>query len=121
MVEVAVLYEELKLIRVPWDGKHELRHDGVVAIAICGTGHKRVQSEISHDFYELVWTDTDCCLTGHDGDYGFFSLTKLKKDPDWRFPFILPENCIEFEGVYVDKDEWQEALLIYSDPNGGMF
>jgi len=118
-VDIVVLYEGLKLVRVAWDLKNILSREGVIALAICAFG-KRYQSSIHHDYYQLVWTDIDCCLTGHDGDYGFFSLTEPGV-VDRRFPFILPENSIEFHGVYVSKDEYNEAKLIFADLNGGMF
>ena len=114
--EITVLYDDLNITKVAWDEKHSLRLDKVLAIAILNGG-KRNQSVILHDYYHLIWTDTDCCLTGHDGDYGFYGVDGV----DWRFPFLMPENSIEFEGVYVSKDDWEKALLIYADPDGGMF
>lgn len=118
LTQVAILYSDLNVVRVPWADKETLKRTDVLAIAVISDG-KRNQCSISHDYYQLIWTDTDCCLTGHDGDYGFFPFDG--SDPDWRFPFMMPEDCIEFEGVYVNKDDWQKALLIYADPNGGMF
>ena len=117
---IAILYSGLNLVRVQWDRKDTLLHHDVICIAVIHPDNKRFQSAIGHDYYQLIWTDDDCCLTGHDGDYGFFSLT----DPgqvDWRFPFIMPENVIEFEGVYVSKEEYAEAKLLFADPDGGMF
>ena len=119
MTEIAILYERLQLVRVDWADRQTLRRDGVIAITICAPG-QRYQSSIAHDYYQLVWTEKDCCLTGHDGDYGFFSLTEPGVI-DWRFPFILPENSIEFLGVYVSKEEYAEARIIFGDPNGDMF
>lgn len=116
--EVAVLYHDLNVVRVTWADKQTLKLDRVLAIAVLNAG-KRNQCSISHDFYQLIWTDTDCCLTGHDGDYGFFPFDGSA--PDWRFPFLMPENCIEFDSVYVSKDIWQRALTIYADPYGDMF
>lgn len=117
--EVAVLYHDLNVVRVAWADKRTLKFTDVLAIAVLNDG-KRNQSSILHDYYQLIWTDTDCCLTGHDGDYGFFSFDG--GTPDWRFPFLMPTNYIEFEGVYQhDQKKWQEALLIYADPDGGMF
>lgn len=117
--EIAVLYNNLRVVRVPWVEKLSLRRDNVLALAVLNNG-KRNQCSILHDYYQLIWTDADCCLTGHDGDYGFYSLDEPNV-VDWRFPFVIPENCIEFEGVYVDKEDWQRALEIYADPDGGMF
>ncbi len=120
--EIAICYGDLSVVRVPWDEKESLSRTGVLSIALIILGQtQRCQSSISHDYYQLIWTDTECCLTGHDGDYGFYSLSDAKRSPDWRFPFIMPANCIEFEGVYVGKEDWQKALTIYADPNGGMF
>lgn len=116
--EVAILYSDLKVIRVPWADKHSLRRDYVLAMAVL-IGGKRNQCSISHDYYQLVWSDTDCCLTGHNGDYGFYSFDG--DDTDWRFPFLMPDNSIEFESIYVGKEVWGKALEIYADPNGGMF
>ncbi len=120
--EIAVLYTGLNLVRVPWDEKERLKRDGVIAIAVLIAGqNKRFLCSIGHDYYQLVWTDKDCCLTGHDGDYGFYKFADPNRDTDWRFPFIMPKNCIEFEGAYADKDEWGKALLIYADQSGRMF
>ena len=33
----------------------------------------------------------------------------------------MPKNSIEFLGVYVSKEEYAKAKLIYADPDGGMF
>lgn len=114
--EIAVLYGDLTIVRVPWVEKHSLETDQVLAIAVMQTGLFR-QCSILHDYYQLIWTEDACCLTGHDGDYGFFGVAGV----DWRFPFVMPENCIEFDSVYVNKDDWQKALLIYADPDAGMF
>jgi len=120
-VEVAVLYGDLSIVRVPWDEKLTLRRDNVIAIAVLNSlDIKRRQSSIEHDYYQIIWTDEDCCLTGHDGDYGF-SRFDNPQVVDWRFPFILPENSIEFEGITIDKEEYAKAKSIYSDPDGGMF
>lgn len=120
-VEVAVLYSDMKVVRVPWIEKEILRRNDVIAISIPNAdGKRRHQSSIRHDFYQLVWTDTDCCLTGHDGDYGFYGL--IDRDVvDWRFPFDMPENSIEFEGVYVSAEDYKIAEAIFGDPNGEMF
>ena len=118
-----MLYGDLSLVRVPWEEKRILRRTGVLAISVVAAGHprNRRQSSISHDWYQLIWTDVDSCLTGHDGDYGFCRFD----DPnivDWRFPFILPENSIEFEGVYTKtQEDWKAALVIYADQSGQMF
>lgn len=115
--EIAVLYNTLQVTRVSWAQRRSLQTDQVLAIAILYPGMKRNQCAILHDYYQLIWTDDACCLTGHDGDYGFYNGDTVY----WRFPFLLPENSIEFEGVYVSKDDWEKALLIYADPDGGMF
>jgi len=115
--EIAVLYRDLEIVRVPWAERCTLDTCDVEAIAVIGEQWR--QCSISHDYYQLIWTDSDCCLTGHDGDYGFYSLNGSKVE--WRVPFILPENCIEFQSVYISKQGWQKALAIYADPDGGMF
>lgn len=119
MTEIAVLYASLELVRVPWKDKQTLKLEDVEAIAVIGKRWR--QCSILHDYYQLVWTDTDCHLSGHDGDYGFYPFGA--RDPDWRFPFIIPENSLEFttESSYLSKKDWQKALEIYADPNGGMF
>lgn len=119
--EIAVLYNDLALVRVPWSEKHSLKCEDVEAIAIIDNG-KRDQCKIGHDFYYLVWTDIDCNLSGHDGDFGFYPFDG--GPPEWRFPFILPENSIVFttENSMLDKKEdWAKVLEIYADPDGGMF
>ncbi len=116
--------EGFVVVRVPWADRNILCLTDVLHISIIISGHKkRRQSSSFHDFYQLIWdeNETECCLTGHDGDYGFYSLTDPSKQPDWRFPFVMPKNCIEFEGVYVDKETWKKSLLVYADPNGRMF
>lgn len=121
--EVAVLYNDLVIQRVVWDDKHTLERVGVLAIAVLHSDEEqRHQSEIGHDLYQLVWTDIDCCLTGHDEDYQFVKLNApTLENRAWRFPFIMPRNSMEFEGIYVDDIVWQRALAIYADPDGGMF
>lgn len=128
--EIAVCYadttveEGFVVIRVPWADRATLPLTGVLHIALIMDGQdQRYQSSSYHDYYQLVWNtqETECCLTGHDGDYGFFSLEDYKQKPDWRFPFILPRTCIEFEGVYVDDDVWEASKLIYGNSAGRMF
>lgn len=119
LIEIVVLYNDLRIVRVPWIDKLTLDTRDVEAIAIIGKQWR--QCSILHDFYYLVWTDTDCNLSGHDGDFGFFSFDS--RNIDWRFPFILPENSIEFttENSMLNKEDWTRALEIYADPEGGMF
>lgn len=119
-IEIAILYEDLVVVRMPWDKKEILARDGVIAISIINSLAVKRQCSIQHDLYQLIWTDTDYCLTGHDDDYGFINF----KNPDlidWRFPFIMPENSMEFEGEIIPGDQYSKAKLIYADPDGGMF
>lgn len=117
--EVAVLYSDLNIVRVPWEEKRTLETRDVEAIAIIGEQWR--QCSILHDFYYLVWTDTDCNLSGHDGDFGFWPFDGHLAD--WRFPFILQENTIEFttEHSLLNKVDWARAQEIYADPNSGMY
>lgn len=123
-MEVAVMYADLQIQRVAWRDKDSLRRDGVICIAVLNPLRKhftkRPQALIEHDFYLLTWTDTECCLTGHNGDYGFYSFAKPEQ-VDWRFPFILTPNSIVFEGGTIPSERYAEAKLIYADPAGGMF
>lgn len=124
MIEVAVMYADLHIERVPWGAKDTLRRDGVICIAVLNDKRqyfsKRQQALIEHDFYILTWTDTECCLTWHDGDYGFFSFDKPEQ-ADWRFPFILTPNSIVFEGETIESEEYAKAKSIFADLQGGMF
>jgi len=123
MPELAVLYGDLSIIRVPWDKKETLQRDNVIAIAIVDPNRARKdlrpQSSIEHDYYILVWTDEDCWLGGHDGDYGFFSF--YGKGIDWRFPFILPKNSIVFEGVQISAEDYGKAKQMFKDRFGRMY
>jgi len=120
MVDIAVLYADLEVDRVSWADKANLKRDEVLAISVVSTEHhKRLLSKIGHDYYQLVWTDDDVCLTGHDDDYMFCSLTG--PGFGWRFPFMLPDSSIEFEGVTVHSDQFEKAKLIYGDPKGPMY
>lgn len=120
LVEVAVLYGDLKVIRAPWSGKASLKRDGVIAISVINSHAIKRQCSIEHDFYHLIWDDTGYCLTGHDGDYGFV-IAAQPDNIEWKFPYILPENIIEFEGIAIPGEEYHKAKLIYGDQNGGMF
>lgn len=117
--EVAILYADLSIVRVSWDEKHSLPRENIEAIAVIGEQWR--QCSILHDFYYLVWTDTDCNLSGHDGDFGFYPFDG--READWRFPFILPDNTIEFttENALLNKAYWKRAQEIYNDPDGGMY
>lgn len=118
-VEVAILYANLKVVRVSWADKRTLDLCNVEAIAVIAEQWR--QCSIMHDFYHLVWTDSDCNLSGHDGDYGFYPFDA--RDPNWRFPFIMPENSLMFttEHAMLNKEDWQKVLEIYADPDGSMF
>lgn len=121
-VEIAVCYSNIEVVRLPWAQRDRLALDGVLSLAVICPGDPQGECRsIYHDFYQLVWDDSHFCLTGHDGDYGFYSFT----EPDvveWRFPFDLRENSLEFIGAYADTDElWQKALDIYGDRSGPMY
>lgn len=118
--EVAVLYADLSVVRVPWEDKLTLKREDVIAISVISPNHhKRMLAEIEHDYYQLVWTDTDVCLTGHDGDYLFCSLTSA--DYEWRHPFDLPENSIEFKGATIPSDQYEKAKRIFGNMQGPMY
>lgn len=123
-VEVAVMYANLSIQRVPWHLKHTLPTTGVICIAVLHPDRphhtKHHQALIERDVYLLIWTDVDCCLCGHDDDFAFHDLTDQNK-VDWRFPFIRPANCIEFEGQTITGDLYARAKMIFADPAGGMF
>lgn len=122
--DIVVMYEGLNLIRVKWEDRETLRRDGVLMIALIYPGAiKRYQHADRCDWYHLIWNeaDTACFLGGHDGDRGFYQFDDPSIDVDWRFPYLLPENCIEFVGEYTSREEWKEALEIYGDPEGPMF
>jgi hypothetical protein len=128
-LQVAVLYSDLAVCKVEWSGKETLKRDDVLAIAIVHpkeeARRKRHQAVIEHDFYVLAWTDTECYLGGYDDDYYWFSLTEPWKPYGegftHRFPFTLPENSMLFEGVFVDKEVYAQAKLIFGDREGPMF
>jgi len=127
---VAVMYgKDLRIVRVPWDQKQTLQFDDVICISLIHedaySKRKRQQAVIEFDYYTLVWTDTDCYLGGYDDDYYFFSL----KEP-WkpygegfihRFPFIMPENSMLFEGVMISPEQYAKAKDIFNDRAGDMF
>lgn len=128
--EITIIYGEshgtlTDIVRVPWEDRLCLRRTGVVAISLIHASRphptKRYQQAISLDIYHLIWTDTDCYLGGHTEDFLFCKLTETGENRSWRFPYILPKNCMEFEGIYVSKEAWHEARKIYADPNGLMF
>lgn len=113
--EIAVLYRGLVRKCVPWGRRETLKRDDVLAVELSG-GHDRRQALIGHDWYYLVWTEADCCLVPYDGTDTFFSLTEPNR-LSTRFPFVLPDNCIVFEGVYVGSEEYEEAKRIF---DGGL-
>jgi hypothetical protein len=116
--EVAVMYSGLRIVRVPWAGRESLQRDDVIAVAVINDAHVRRCAVIEYDWYQLIWTDTDYCLTGHDEPYRFFNLEG--RVVETRFPFVMPENSIEFEGVQVSAAEYAKAKEIFADPDGGM-
>jgi len=129
MPDVVVLYGGLSLVRVPWDEKDMLVTDGVLSIAIVHSDpknlNKRRQAVCEYDYYVLAWGDNSSYLGGYDDDFYWFSLTEPWKPHGegfvHRFPYILPENSILFEGVMVDKEVYAGAKRIFSDRDGGMY
>lgn len=119
-VEVAVLYANLAVVRVRWEDKRTLQLDEVIAVSVVSRKyHKRLLAEIEHDYYLLIWTDTEVCLSGHDDDYLFCSLDG--PGYRWRFPFDLPLHSIEFKGATIDAVEYEKAKAIFGDPQGPMY
>ena len=129
MTEIAVMYGDLSIVRVPWAERESLRRDYVLSIAILQPDrprkHTRYQAVCEFDYYVLAWSETDCYLGGYDDNLYWFSLTEpWKKYGEGfihKFPFILPENSILFEGVMIDKDEYAKAKKIFLDRDGGMY
>ena len=124
--EVAVLYSDLSIVRVPWARKDQLRIDKVLAVALVHPDRpaksKRYQGVMEYDWYLLTWTADECLLGGYDEDYYWFSLTEPwltpRKSP---LPFTVPADSILFEGVQVSAAVYEKAKLIYDDRSGGMF
>ena len=63
--EVAVMYGNRTIVRVPWEDKLTLARTDVLAITIVnnrrprdGLREKREQLEYEHDFYTLCWKGT---------------------------------------------------------------
>lgn len=127
MVEVAVLYDDLTLSRVPWRLKESLRLDGVLSIAVLHPDRpnlrKRGQALCELDYYLLVWDDEWCYLTGYDDNLNWFSLTHPWPPNGMvhRFPYVVPETSLLFEGKMVEDDVYQKAKDIFNDRNGEMF
>ncbi len=121
----AIEEEGFSIVRVPWEEKLTLRRKGVLSIAVLFPGDpNRECRSIYHDYYQLIWTDTAVCLTGHDGDLAFYSFEPTSKgevQKEWRFPFILPENCIEFEGETIDSRKFKKSMDLYGDRKGVMY
>ena len=129
--EVAILYSDLNVVRVPWTDKKKLQQDNVLAIAVLQEdrpvignppSRSRYQAVIEFDWYVLTWTATDSYLGGYDDDdYLFFSLTKPSELVDWRFPFLMPKNSLLFKGAQVVPEQYAKAKEIFNDRNGEMF
>jgi len=103
--EISVLYSDLSIVRVPWDKKETLRRDEVIAIST------KEQHSIEHDYYHIIWDDFGYCLTGHDDMYAFHSFNS--GEVEWRFPYILPKNSIEFKGQTIPQSEYEKAKVIF--------
>lgn len=123
--EVAVLYESLVVVRVPWDEKETLRRDGVIAIAVLQTDRehpvKRQQAEIERDFYTLVWDDTSCYLGGYDDNLYWHDFADARTSFEHRFPYLMPPDSITFAGAFIDPDQYAKAKAIFVDREGPMF
>lgn len=127
--EIAVLYAGLKLVRVPWAEKETLKRDQVLSITILHPNRPtignpptrvRYQAISEYDWYVLSWTNSDSYLGGYDNDMCWRSFDK-PEEAYHRFPYILPENSLLFEGIFVSKEEYVEAKIIFNDRNGRMF
>lgn len=122
--EIAIIYGDLTERRVAWEDRLRLVTTDVLHIALIIPGQaQRYQSSTFHDFYHLIWDDaeTECCLTGHDDDFAWFSLTDPARNPVWRFPYDKPANLIEFVGVYVDNATYRTAVARDDDRDGIMY
>lgn len=127
--DVAVMYGDLQIVRVPWEQKESLRRDYVICIAVINLEnprpHVRHQQAIENDYYVLTWDGDSCYLGGYDDDKYWF-----KFDRPWRsygegfihkFPFILREQSILFEGVMVAPEVYKKAKEMFYDRRGVMY
>lgn len=124
--DVAVMYGDLSIVRVPWDQKHTLPTTGVLFIELLNTERplkrQRFQGQYENDFYVLSWTETHANLWGYDDNFWWHEL-EAQWAPDFkhRFPFELPADSIQFKGVQVEEVEWQKAKRLYNNRDGKMF
>lgn len=131
VIEVVVMYEGLELVRVPWEQKHSLRRNGVLAVAISHAKQpsttlrkKRYQLVYEYDYYVLVWDETSCYLGGYNDDLYWFDFAEpwlpYGKGFVHRFPFVMPDRSIVFEGVQVPAEMYAQAKSIFTDVTGEM-
>lgn len=129
--EIVVMYENLEIVRLPWDRRSELKRDGVLFVVISfpspndGLNHKprkRQQSAHDKDWYVLSQDGDLCLLGGFDvSDYAWKSLTNpwaghpdvdkvisIDNPPTW-----FPKDSIFLEGYTVTKEVWEQALELY--------
>lgn len=127
--DVVVMYGDLEVVRVPWEKKETLRKDYVIGVAVTQVNNPRPdvrrQGIIEFDYYTLVWDETSCYLGGYDDDMYWFNFENPHESYGegfiYKFPFILPENSILFEGVMIEPDLYKEAKQIFNDRQGNMF
>lgn len=123
--EVAVLYGDLTVTRVPWVDKLTLDRTQVIAIAVLdphrANPRKRPQAVIEHDWYTLVWDDTACHLGGYDDNLYWHDFTDAATGWRHRFPYLMPSGSMVFEGVMLTPTLYAEAKGIYGDREGVMF
>lgn len=103
--------------KAAWRDRHTLCRDRVLAVALIHPGNpkrgRHFRIEYEHDFYVLLWDDDWSRLHPYDDDQYWFSNTdpwgKYGEGFIHRFPFILPERSIVFEGLMVSKEQYENA------------
>ncbi len=126
--DVAVMYTDLEIKRVPWAEKESLLCDGVLAVSVVHPGRSRDDThwrgESFSDYYVLAWTDEDYTLFGYDAGRRWRSLEwpldARKTDQALRLPYTLPDPHIIFVGKQVADEVWREAQARFWDPERGM-
>lgn len=126
--DVAVMYDDLAIRRVPWGERELLPRYGVLAVSVMHPDRPRVddrwRGESFHDYYVLTWTDDEYALTGYDDACYWRSLVApwemRNQETATRLPYKILANSIVFTGSRIADELWRRARAMFMDPQGEM-
>jgi len=128
VVQVGILYDDFSITWLPFERRHELKRDGVLAVAVTterGNRKALVKRLYRRKFSETYGIETDYFAIGVDGS-AFFGDQWDDYDEHLRYrsqlkphdeptiirrprPFPAGADVIVFTGQYVSTEKWQAA------------